>query len=179
MTEETFEQLLDQARLPEDTVEICLRGDLCATYAALQRQLADIPDPLEGSGSLSGDPAKRELLQQLEAVASAMRRATQTFTLRALGKRAYIEFLTEHPPRPDDRRDMMVGYNRETMGAALILACLVDPKPTPAQWDKLSDVLSAAEWGKLDRAAYDLNFNEVSIPFSSAVSPSPQSFDSE
>lgn len=172
---ETFEQLLDQARLPEDTVEICLRGDLAATYGALQRQLADIADPREGSESLSGNSAKREIQEQLDAVGQQMRQATQTFTLRALSRRAHSELLAQHPPRPDDRHDMMVGYNRETLGYALARACLVDPVVSPAQWERLSDVLSPGEFSKLDLAASKLTFNEVNIPFSSAVSPNHQS----
>ncbi len=175
----TFEQLLGEAQLPEDTVDICLRGDLAAAYNTLQEQVAGMPDPPAGSGSLAGDTAKRDLVQQMEAVAVRMRRSTQTFRLRALSDRAFGQFRAAHPPRPEDRRDMLVGYNRETMGPALIRACLVDPKPTPEQWDRMQDVISAGEWSKLDRVVSGLNFATISIPFSSAASPNPTSSGSE
>jgi hypothetical protein len=175
----TFDQLLGEAQLPEDTVDICLRGDLVARYNTLQEQVAAMPDPPAGSGSLAGNTVKRDLVQQMEAVAAQMRRSTQTFTLRSLSDRAFSTFRDGHPPRPDDRRDMLVGYNRETLGPALIRECLVDPKPTPEQWDRMRDVISPGEWSKLDRAATGLNFAEISIPFSSAASPSPTSSGSE
>ncbi len=161
----SFDQRLGEAELPEDTVDICMRGDLVAVYHGLQQRIAAIPDPPAGSGSLAGNGAKIELQQQLEAVASAMRRSTQTFRLRALGKKPFGEFLLEHPPRPADRRDMMAGYNVDTMGPALLRRCVVDPVVTAQQWDKLESVLSTGEWSKLDKAAQVLNFSEVNVPF--------------
>lgn len=175
----TFDQLLDEAQLPEDVVEVCLRGDLVAQFNTLQQQLAAVSDPPPGSGSLAGNPAKAELRQKLDAVALRMRRATQKFTLRALSDRAYSEFLAQHPPRPEDHRDMALGYNRETMGPALLRMSVVDPKVTAPQWERLRDKLSPGEWAKLDLAARNLNFSEISIPFLSAASPNPTSSGSE
>lgn len=175
----TFDQLLDEAQPPEDTVDICLRGDLVAVYHKLQQQLAAVQDPPPGSGSLAGNPAKLELQQQMDSVAAKMRSRTKTFRLRALGDRAYSDFLALHPPRPEDRRDMLLGYNRETLGPALIRACLIDPKPSAEQWEKMRDVISAGEWSKLDKTARELNFAEINIPFSSAASPNPTSSGSE
>ncbi len=161
----SFSEKLAQAKPVEDTVDICLAGELVAEYNALQQQLAATSDAPPGSGSLAGNSAKRDLQQQLEAVAAAMRRRTQTFRLRALGDTAYSKFLAGHPPRPEDRRDMLCGYNRETMGPALIRACVIEPKVTDAQWDELGVVVSPGEWSKLDKLATSLNFSEISIPF--------------
>jgi hypothetical protein len=170
-----FDELLDQAELPEDTVDVCLRGDLVAKYHGLQQQLAAVPDAPAGSGSLAGNSAKTELLQELEALRRKMRRATQKFTMRALSDRAYSEFLKGHQPRPEDRRDMLAGYNRDTMGPALLRLCVVDPVISAAQWEKLRDKLSPGEWAKLDLSARNLNFAEVNVPFSPAVSQNPPS----
>lgn len=175
----SFEQLLGEAQLPEDTVDVCMRGDLVAAYHGLQEQLAAMPEVPAGGGSLAGDTSRRDLIQQMEAVAAQMRRSTQTFRLRALSTRAYTEFLRQHPPRPDDRRDMVAGFNRETMGVALLRLCVVEPVISPQQWEKLADVLSTGEWAKLDRAAQALNFAEVNVPFSPAASPNQQSSGSE
>lgn len=168
-----FDQLLEQAQLPEDTVDICLRGDLVAKYNTLHQQLVAIPDPQPGSESLAGNSTKADLQAQIDAAGKQMRRSTKTFQLRALSDRAFSKFRDQHPPRPEDRRDMLVGYNRETLGPALVRACLVDPKPSSEQWEKLRDVLSPGEWSKLDRAVTNLNFSEINVPFSSAASQNP------
>lgn len=170
-----FAAKLRAAKLPEDTVDICLRGDLLARYGTLHQQLAAISVPLPGAGSLAGYARKAELEQQIDAVREQMLDATQTFTLRSLSDRAYSDFLAEHQPRAEDLADMRVGYNRETMGPALLRACLVDPQPTDEQWEEMRNVISPGEWSKLDKAARDLNFVTVNIPFLSAASTNPSS----
>lgn len=163
-----FDALLDQAQLPQRLVPICLRGDLAAQVQELEQQLEKAKQPA-GSASLAGD-GSRAIAQQIEAVREQMAAASATFRLSALSRRQFDEFIVEHPARAEDRMDMVAGYNRETMGPALIRRCLEHPKLTDAQWERLSDVLTPGEWARLDKAASELNFKEISVPFSSAAS---------
>src|SRR4051812_15675270 len=73
-----FRDLLKQAKLPERTVPVCLRGDLVADHEALERQLQaaqDRPvDSFEGNGA--GDLADR-----IRGLEGEMREHTYTFRL--------------------------------------------------------------------------------------------------
>ncbi len=101
--------------------------------------------------------------------------ASVPFKLRALGDKKMSAFMAQHPPRPNDRTDMLVGYNRETMGRALLRECIYEPAMTPAQWEQVQEVLNTAEMARLDKAASALNFAEVSVPFSQAALRNRQS----
>lgn len=163
-----FDALLEQAQLPEQQVQICLRGDLLVRFAELERELATASTAT--NESLASGAVPRELAERMEAVREEMHEGSVTFTLRALSEQAWRAILKLHPAQVDNYADLRAGFNRETMGPALIKVCVVEPKLSPDQWTKLRDKLSPAEWSKLDKAASDLNFEAVSIPFSEAAS---------
>jgi hypothetical protein len=174
-----FEAQLAAAKLPEKIVRVCLRGDLAARVQELEEQLEAASGQADSSGaSLAGD-GRRALVEQIEAVVQEMHTASIPFRLRAVSKRVWSELTSAHPPRQDDRRDLLAGYNRDELGPQLIRICVVEPALTPQQWEQLEEVLSPAEYAKLDRGAAELNFEEVSIPFSSAASQNRTSFGSE
>lgn len=168
-----FTTLLAQAQLPEQLETLCLRGDLVARWQQLEQQLEDAKAS-PGASSLAGD-GSAAIMEQMEALRQEMQAFTVQVRLRALPKRRFTDFLAEHPPRSDDRRDQVVGYNRETMAVALMRKCWVEPELTDSEFEQLQDLLSAGEWGKFERAVTALNFSEVSIPFSSAALRTPPS----
>jgi hypothetical protein len=177
MKDDDFDALLDQARLPQRLERICLRGDLNARLQELDQQLAQARNSATAT-SLAGD-GSQAIAQEIEAVRQQMAAASVPFRLTALSQPDFDAFIKGHPPRPEDRMDMISGYNRDTMGPALVRRCIVEPTMSDQRWERLLPVLSPAEFGKLDKAAGDLNFTAVSIPFSPAASPNPTSSGSE
>lgn len=167
-----FKALLAEARLPERTVEVCLRGDLAADHEAAERELEQAQrapsDSLAGSGAGA-------IVDRIEALEAQMREHTYPFRLRALSRPAWRKLLAEHPPRRDDAgkivdEDAGVELNVETFYAALIRACLVDPVLDGDDWARLTEALTDRQYGDLASAAWLLNRGEVDVPFSLAAS---------
>jgi hypothetical protein len=168
-----FKQLLAAAKLPERTVQLCLRGDLVAEFEALDRELAEAEKTV--SNSLAGN-GTGDLLDRMDALQAQMRESTATVRLRAMPKPAFRALVQSHPPRRDPETNEMVdadkflGVNGETFFDALIRACWVDPVLDDADWQQLVAVLSDRQYDELSDAAWSVNRSEVDIPFSPAAS---------
>lgn len=174
-----IKSMLAEARLPERTVPICLRGDLVAEHENLERQLEEANrravDSLEGNGA--GD-----IIDRIEALQEEMRASTVTFRLRALPKPRWRALLAEHPPRQtEDEKphpeDVAVGVNMETFWDAIARACLVEPEVDDETWALMAGPdgrLTDRQIGQLADAAWAVNRGEVSVPFSRAVSQARQ-----
>lgn len=158
-----LDALLAQARLPERTVALCLRGDLQARFEELERQLAAAQaQPAE---KLTDAGRARQLAEQMEALRGEMSDSTMVFTLRALPRSGWISLLTAHPAK--DKEDE---FDAETLEPALIRASIVDPVLTDEQWARLDETLTSAQYGELSGTAWELNRRPVDVPFSPAAS---------
>jgi hypothetical protein len=170
-TLKNFKAMLAEAKLPEGTIEICLRGDLAADHEAAERELEQAEktgaDSLAGSGA--GDIANRIL-----ALEDEMREHTYEFRLRALPRAEWRALCAEHPPRKADDGSVVdtdrIGVNADTFYDAIIRACLVDPELTDDDWGQLAGALTDRQYDELADAAWGLNRREVDIPFSRAAS---------
>ncbi len=170
-----IKSILAEARLPERTVPICLRGDLVAEYEELDRQLEEANR--RAADSLAGNGAG-ELLDRIEALQEEMRAATVTFRVRALPKPAWRALLAAQPPRHDDddkpnQEDAAIGVNMETFWDAIARACLIEPvidDETGAMMAGPEGRLTDRQIGQLADAAWAVNRGDVSVPFSLAVS---------
>jgi hypothetical protein len=176
-TLKSFAALLAEAKLPEHTLIVCLRGDLAAEHEALERALADAEK--QGATSLAGSGAG-EIVDKIEALELQMREASYEFRLRALRRPVWRALCDEHPPRrSDDTGEIvptdLIGVNSDTFYDAIIRACLVDPELDDDQWARLNEALTDRQYDELARAAWDLNRRDVDVPFSRAASRMKQS----
>lgn len=174
-TLKSFKMMLAEAKLPETTVMICLRGDLAADHEAAERELRQAqdrtPDSLAGNGA--GDIADR-----ITALEDQMREHTYEFRLRALPRLAWRELVAEHPPRKGDDGKVvdadLIGVNADTFYDAIIRACLVDPELDDGEFGQLTGSVTDRQYDELAEAAWGLNRREVDIPFSHAASRARQ-----
>lgn len=166
-----LDALLEDARLPETTESVCLRGDLHSQWTALEAQLVD---RRQRSATLA-DSDTSEIVTRMRELEDTMRRATVTFTLRAMDRPTWAEFRGAHPPREKDRTDQVLGVNQETFFPALVLKSIVDPVLDEARFEKLMVKVSDAQFDKLANAAWNLNRQDVSVPFSPTASPTAPS----
>lgn len=182
------------------SIPVCLRGDLVAELEELDRRaLIARANP----AASKEDTAAAELAERICALQDEMRDGTEPFELRALAPARYQALREQHPPRRDDNgklnlKDAGLGFNSDTFLPALIRACTVSPQLTEAQWhDLLGDTETAAaekvaageepdeglltyrQYMDLAGAAHELNEGAISVPFSSAVSPTSGSSDGE
>jgi hypothetical protein len=171
-TLKSFKAMLAEAKLPERTVEICLRGDLVADHEQAERDLEQAQktatDSLAGSGV-------GEIVQRIEALEAEMRDSTVTFTLRALSKPRYRELVQAHPPRRGDDGEIVdddkgMGLNVETFYEDLLRRSVADPELDDEDWTALLDTITDRQFELLGMAAFLLNRSDVDIPFSLAAS---------
>lgn len=163
---------LKAAKLPERTVDICLRGDLQAQWEDLHRQLADVEAAAAKDKRLNGDKRARHIGEQITAVQDQMRAETIVFRMRALGKKTWDALLKQHPPRRDNDEDTQLGYNADTFMEALIRACTYSPDDLDDEtWRELFDErLTEWQWAQLQNTVLALNVRQVSVPNSFAAS---------
>lgn len=162
--------LLAAARLPERTVELCLRGDLQAEWEELQRELEQAKRDAAPK-SLSDPPPGLELEERISELEATMAGAVLTARLRAVNRKAFQDLALAHPPRPEDQRDKLYGFNIESFNAALIRACWVEPELGDAQWAQLLEVITPGQYRLLADTCEVLNHSPVDVPFSSNGSP--------
>lgn len=155
---------LDDAALPERTVEVCLRGDLLARLEDLERQAEAADTP-----GMMNSPAAA-IVREIEALQEQMRASTKALKLRALPRTEYTKLESAHPVRKDNDADKRCGWNSETFPEALIRRCLVEPTFTDAQWARFVDRLTQAQYDRIGVVALELNKRDVSVPFSFAAS---------
>lgn len=166
----TVKSKLAGARRREERVEVCLRGDLQARYTQLEAELAAAKE--KSTDSLAGG-GTAEIAQRLAALAGQMREWTVEFVIVAVSPNRWTELLAKHPPRKDNVRDQMSGFNPDTMSLAALKEGVVEPELDDEDWMKLlDDALNRGQLVELCNAALRANETSVDVPFSSAPSSS-------
>lgn len=170
-TLKNFKKMLAGAKLPERTVEICLRGDLVAEHEQAERDLEQAErkqtDSLAGSGV-------GEIVARIEALEEQMREHVVVFTLRAMPTSQWRALLKAHPPRRENGEivddDKGMELNVDTFYADLARSSIVSPEMDDDDWAALLETITNNQFGMLTGAAWLLNRGEVDVPFSLAAS---------
>ena len=194
-TMKNFKTMLGQAKLPERTVDICLRGDLVAAHKAAEQALIEAQRTASNSKEGNGVGV---LIAEVERIQEQMKASTFPFLIRALSRPRFRALQKAHPPRRGDdgeldENDAKVGFNRETFFDALLKCTTAEPDmgvDTEAyftsllagnhpvlpdgDWPELLDKLVDSQYGDLTDAAWFVNRDEVSVPFSLAASLAKQ-----
>ncbi|MET7395624.1 hypothetical protein ABZS66_19250 [Dactylosporangium sp. NPDC005572] len=174
-----FAELLGQARLPERTVSVCLRGDLVAELEELDRQFDEAEQAPAGDGRLTSGAARRRIAEQAAELREQMQQSTVALRLRALARRSWDALVKAHPPLEGNQEHAALGYNSDTFFEALVRASIIDPVITAEQWNQVLDVLTARQWRTIVGAAQALNVRDVDVPFSRAASQLTQGSEPE
>lgn len=164
----TFEEILAQAKRPGTTVALCLRGDLTAPYRDLERKLqtADRTTPSIGQRSEAA-----LLAEQMRALELEMAEATTTFTLEAMAAKAWSDYHATLPVKGKDETEESLRERFFVWVCELVARSVTGPvRMTAEQVGQLCDVLSGGQWDELSDAAWGLNGQRVTIPFSAAAS---------
>lgn len=173
MTKKNALDLIATARLPERTVDLCLRGDLLAEHEELETRLAAARRA--GADSLAGNPDAQQIARDIEALQAVMAEDTITLRLRALPRRQWADLVAKHPPRRDDGGRIAdtdsSGVNVDAFMAEVLRRCIVDPELSEENFARLVDeCITDAQYGQLTDAVWALNRSEVNVPFSHAAS---------
>lgn len=149
-------EVIDQVRAREEVVALCVAGDLNAEWEVADAALRRLDQ--EKREKLSDGDERLVLAQQVADLEQRMRDHEVTFRFRAL---PYRQFRTLQ----DTCRTTDATLDVDKMIPALMLACMVEPKPgDAAQLDRLLDLLSQAQIDALWSAAWGVNTGSVDIP---------------
>lgn len=178
----TFKDRRAAAKMPQRTVDICLRGDLRSQIEALDSDLVDLMK--EQPDRLVGNVAARQLADEIEALRCQMSDETDLFLLRALprgrpvapgtelpeGPKTWNELKSLHPPRKDNNTDAIRGVNIDTFSAALVKICTVSPELDDEDWvDLIDNLLTPNQYESLVGTAWALHDEAVDVPLSRAA----------
>lgn len=164
---QSIEEIVARARRPEDTVSLCLRGDLIAQHKTLTRELTTASTVVPSLGERS---AAARIAEQICDLERQMRDAETPFTLRAQDPRDWAPFFAGRPIQKKGEPDDEFGARWYAWVCGMVSHAAIDPVMTPEQVDSLVPCLSAEQWDELQNAAYVLNAGRVSVPFSEAAS---------
>lgn len=167
--------ILTGARLPEDRVPVCTRGDLVVEWRRLGKDLAEAKVKAGVDPRVGGD-GTAALVERMEAIRAEVEASTVEFVLRALPRKRWNELADAHPPRKQNGKvhpdDAALGANSATFLPALVRASTVEPKLRDETWQALLDpdgeLLGEQQWRRLWRACWALNVQELDAPFSVA-----------
>lgn len=157
-------EILKRAKPREKTVPICLAGDELAEIERLEQELANLPASWRADSLAAKDPGEA-IRKKIETVKARMRKAEVPFRLRALGDKAWSDLVAAHPSKNKHE-----AWDPETFPKALLAVCCVDPVMTADQVGELFEVLNMGQREELCQAAYDVNAEATSIPFSLSAS---------
>ena len=174
--------LIRAGKLPEKDFPVCVDPDLVSEYEQLveMRDAAKDAAKEAGAGSLAGGNTAT-FDEQIADVKVRMEESTIVLRLRALGRLRWKALKDEHPPRKGDDgktlpEDVFVGVNRQDFFNALVRATIAGPPLDEADREHLLDeLLTDGQWEDLCTIAWNMNEAKISVPLSSAASPSRKS----
>jgi uncharacterized Ntn-hydrolase superfamily protein len=172
----TIKDRLKAAKLPERSVQVCLRGDLAAEFDELERRLAAVRAEERAGGDR---PSSQRMGQKSEAVVlaeklTALRRKMAEEMLdirvRALPRAEWQRHVREHPPQKGDEGDEAMGVDFNALMAVVTPLCIVEPEMDDEDWAALDSVLSSADYDRIMGAVWEVNRTGVDLPKSRLAS---------
>lgn len=152
-------EILKLARPREHSVTICVAGDLAGEVDRLETQMREAGQ-WQPTSMADVDPRK-ELAERIQALQQQMREAEVTFTFKALGAKAWSDLVAQHPGKTRDE-----AFDADTLAPALVAASAVDPAMTAEQVADLFEQLNHGQREALLGAAWTVNSEATSVPFS-------------
>lgn len=161
-------------------VPLCVNADLYAAWQGAESALEDArkrsaEDPRET------DTSVRDAAAEVRRLEGEMLAHTIYFTLQALRRKQWAEYVAAHPPREGDELDRQFGVDVSALDGAIVLMTtgVVGPDGEPIEgfsmaedWEGLADEMASPQWEPFATAALALNQGEGSanVPFSRAAS---------
>lgn len=166
-----------QPVLAEAVAHICLRPDLVDAWTQANEALIEAESQKAGNERLGSgtSPRAKELAQKVRDIEDEIAAHDLAFTFRGISKDRHSEICDEHPPRPDNNRDLMVGFNRQAVDNAVARECLVDPvfedctkkgckHADCGSWQQFLAVCPPGEWDEIVTVVREVNGAVMKAP---------------
>ena len=162
---------LKAAKLPERSLQVCLRGDLQAEFDDLERQLREARETPATTGKrLGSKPDAMAIVEKQAVLRDQMADEMLDLRVRALPRSEWVELVRANPPKPGDDGDEAMGVNLEGLMPVAIPRCVVEPELDDEDWKMLNDHLSSGDYDRLMTTVWDVNRSGVDIPKSRLAS---------
>jgi len=162
---------LKAAKLPERSLQVCLRGDLQAEFDDLERQLREAREAPAATGKRIGSkPDALAIVEQQAALREQMADEMLDLRIRALPRSEWVALVRGNPPRQGNEGDEAMGVNLEGLMPAAIPRCVVEPELDDEDWQNLNDHLSSGDYDRLMTTVWDVNRSGVDVPKSRLAS---------
>jgi hypothetical protein len=153
----SLDDITGAASLREESVRICVAGNLNAEHERLVAELGQVDGPWEPTRMGDVDP-RQALAQRIRDVEEEMGKAEFEFRFRALAHQTFRVLLDEHTDKAGNR-------DVQTLLPALIVACCVDPAiPDLQAWQRLDAVITQGQFDELSGAAWRVNTGSADVP---------------
>ena len=135
---------LKAAKLPERSLQVCLRGDLQAEFDDLERQLREAREaPAKPGKRVGSKPEAMAIVEKQAALREQMADEMLDLRIRALPRAEWVDLVRQNQPRPGNDGDEAMGVNLEGLMPAAIPRCVVEPELDEEDWTQLNAVLSS------------------------------------
>ncbi|WP_405019549.1 hypothetical protein OHV05_24435 [Kitasatospora sp. NBC_00070] len=159
----TIADIIATAKPRTATVTLYLAGDVASRIEVLEAQLSDHAGWV--ADSMAAVDPRRAIVVEIRALQGQIRDSAAEFTLQAVSDAEWSALLLKHPGRQAEE-----GFNPETLLPALIPACCVEPAMSADDYEALSQVINKGQRDLLEAAAWRVNNEATTVPFSLAVS---------
>ena len=182
-----FDDILAGAKPQQDSVKLCLNGELQHAYEEIAARVEARTAAHEakeeqaaGTGRLGVKTSEHVDPEQdaLDAAKEAMKPVVVEFKVRAIpaesdkskGIVGWNELFAAHPPRIDKATGKRIqkdvyGVNFDTFFSALLRLCVFEPEMSPERWAKVDAILSDGQFDQLAVAAWNVNQRVTNLPF--------------
>lgn len=165
-------KLIAQAKRPELSVTVNLRGDLIAQIQQLEQELLEMQQ--RSMQRLADHPDAVKIAHQIHNLEEQADESKVTLRFIALPGPEWRKALAKHPPSAEQKQG---GYIADSNAVVedVLLESLVDPDLDQADVDALLGVLTEGQWQEIVGTIFNLNGGDNTVPFSriaSLVAPS-------
>lgn len=120
---------LKEATPHHHTVRVCFDRNLIAEWEEATEELK------EASKGMLQPP--KELKQRVDDLVEKVQEATKEFVFQSIGHRPWRRLLAEHPPTKEQRQDLRLDHNPETLMPVAMAATCKEPEMTVDQAEKI------------------------------------------
>lgn len=153
---------LQNAKPPQRSVRICLRGDLIGRIEDLDEQIYNLDQERKAVGDdrLSGNATAVKLAAELKKVREEAEAESVVFTFHALPKGQYADLKAKSPGKDGKEVD------HSALFAKVIPLSIIEPEVDSETLDKFLDGLTEGQYDSIVSAVHFLNEGGGDLPFS-------------
>ena len=172
MSELTFDQVVDAYAPAEQSVRVCVRGDL---VAQLERLEADLVEARDADENENRHPKAPKIAKQIEELQAVARGHEVEFVFRSIGRKAWSDLVSQHPPTKKQKAELKgnqrLEWNPETFPiAAVAESCIKPAGVTEDAVQRIADEWTHGQWQLLWNACLAANIKVNDVPSSVAAS---------